>query len=98
MNFNKRLALWATTVFGSMAAFYVLFIWAILPLIPQFAPYQTQILYVSAGIIQLIALPLLAVGQNVQSEASDKRMERMLNHISVDNDRILRELGALIKK
>jgi low affinity Fe/Cu permease len=78
-----------TAVFGSMVCFYILVVWALLPLIPQFSKYQTIILYVSAGIVQLIALPLLAVGQNVQSKASEARMEKMMKHMSSEIDRIL---------
>lgn len=92
LNFNKRLALYMTSVFGSMACFYFLFIWALLPMLPQLAPYQDKILYISAGVIQLIALPLLAVGQNIQSQESDKRIEKVLAHISKDNDRIIKIL------
>ena len=96
-SFSTRLALYMTAVFGSMACFYILVVWALLPLVPQFAKYQTIILYVSAGIVQLIALPLLAVGQNVQSAASEKRMQKMIQHITNDNDRILKEVTEILK-
>lgn len=91
-SFNTRLALKMTRFFGSMACFYVFVLWALLPVIPFFSKYQVTILYVSAGFIQLVALPLLAVGQQVQSEKSEKRMEKMMLHISKTEDTIKKEM------
>ena len=47
---------------------------------------------ISGYFLQLVLLPIIMVGQNVQSEASDARMERLLKHISDDNDRILKDI------
>lgn len=71
LTFNERIAVRMTRFFGSMSCFYLFVIWALLPFIPFFSKFQVTILYVSAGFIQLVALPLISVGQNLQSRHSE---------------------------
>ncbi|MGG2383109.1 hypothetical protein, partial [Salmonella enterica] len=72
---NENIAIKSTKWFGSMAMFWACFIWAILPLFPALSGAKDFILYVSAGIIQLVALPLILVGSNVLNRASEARAE-----------------------
>ena len=95
---NDRIALVATRIFGSMPTFYLFFVWALLPLIPWFHHYQSFILYISAGIIQLVALPLLSVGQNLLGRHSEARAEAdfAVNQRSfADTEAILAQLKTL---
>lgn len=65
---NNKIAIKLTYFFGTMSMFWMAFVWAILPLIPALSSYKDMILYVSAGIIQLVALPLIMVGSKLLSQ------------------------------
>jgi uncharacterized membrane protein len=97
LSLNEKIALKATKAFGSMPMFYLFFVWALLPLIPFLNQFQAAILYVSAGIIQLIALPLITVGQNLQSRHAEVRAEeeyKTTNTTYHDTEYIMRRLDA----
>ena len=66
--FNDLFASKATVGFSSMWAFYVFLVYGITPVF--FPKYQNDLLYWS-NVVQLIALPLLAVGQRVLSQKHD---------------------------
>lgn len=74
-NLNEKIAYKATKLFGSMWAFWLFVIWAFLPLIPALSQYKETILYISSGFIQLAALPLIMVGQEILGRSSEKRAE-----------------------
>lgn len=97
LSMNERIALKATNAFGSMPMFYLFIIWALLPIIPILAQFQPIILYISAGIIQLVALPLIIVGQNLQSRHTEIRAEeefKTTNTTYKDIEHILKHLDA----
>ena len=73
MNFNEKIATKATRIFGSMGTFWIFCIWAFLPLIPFLEQYKETILYISSGFIQLAALPLIMVGQEILGRSSEQR-------------------------
>ena len=83
IGFNGRLALFITNKFGSMGAFYVLSLWmtgwiVLATLSIGFFkqdPYPFIFLLFLSNIVQLLALPILGVGQQVLSRASDKQAE-----------------------
>lgn len=111
LSMNEKIALRSTKAFGSMPMFYLFFIWALLPIIPILAQFQPVILYISAGIIQLIALPLIIVGQNLQSRHSEiraeeefkttntsyKDIEHILKHLDAQDEELLKQ-SKLIKE
>lgn len=66
--FNDLFASKSTLAFSSMWAFYVFLVYGITPIF--FPKYQNDLLYWS-NVVQLIALPLLAVGQRVLSQKHD---------------------------
>ena len=68
--FNNWIAEQGTRLFGTMYCTYILMCYGLLPLF--FPDRQDTLLYWS-NVIQLIALPLLMVGQNLQSKAADRR-------------------------
>ncbi len=69
---NKLIARRSTLIFGTMWMFYAFFVYGLLPLIPSLTHYESQLFYWS-GWVQLWALPLLMVGQNVLGEAAEAR-------------------------
>lgn len=84
---NDLVAEKSTLVFGTMWMFYAFFVYGLLPLIPIFTPFQSQIFYWS-GWVQLWALPLLMVGQNVMGRAAEQRAQET-------HDAVMDELGIV---
>ena len=78
---NEWVAVEATRVFGSMPTFYLLCGYGLLPALPALRSRQDLFLYVG-NVIQLVSLPLLAVGQQVLGRASERRAEK-------DHERLL---------
>ena len=84
LGLNGRLAVFMTSKFGSMGAFYVLMVWMFGWMILATAgfwifksdPYPFTFLLFLSNLVQLFALPILAVGQQVLSRASDKQAEQ----------------------
>ncbi|MBU6429562.1 MAG: hypothetical protein KGR26_11155 [Cyanobacteria bacterium REEB65] len=70
--FNEWLAVKATLVFGTMPTTYLFFFYGFAPLV--WPAHQNDFFYWS-GTVQLWALPLLMVGQNILGRASEKRAE-----------------------
>ncbi|MFB7905240.1 hypothetical protein ACFC1T_02260 [Kitasatospora sp. NPDC056076] len=83
--FNERLAVVATRGFGTMWACYALVAFSLLPLV--FPDQQAQLLYWS-NCVQLVALPLLMVGQQVLGRAAERRATET-------HDAVLEELALL---
>jgi|SRR3989344_273118 len=81
---NGRLAVFITSKFGSMGTFYVLVIWMFGWMILATVgfglfrqdPYPFTFLLFLSNLVQLFALPILAVGQQVLSKTSDKQAEQ----------------------
>lgn len=81
IGFNGWLAALITKSFGSMWAFYVLVVWMFAWMflatigfwIFQYDKYPFTFLLFLSNLVQLWALPVLAVGQQVLSRASDKQ-------------------------
>jgi uncharacterized membrane protein len=81
VGFNGWLAAGITKGFGSMWAFYVLVFWMIAWMVMaslgfsvfRFDQYPFVFLLFLSNLVQLWALPVLAVGQQVLSRASDKQ-------------------------
>lgn len=84
---NDLIAERSTLIFGTMWMFYAFFIYGLLPLIPSLTPYQNQLFYWS-GWVQLWALPLLMVGQNVTGRAAEKRAQET-------HDAVIEELSIV---
>lgn len=74
-NLNEKIAYRATKIFGSMGTFWIFTVWAFLPLLPILKDYKETILYISSGFIQLVALPLIMVGQEILGRSSEKRAQ-----------------------
>lgn len=80
----EKLALFITRRVGSMGFFFIIFSWSILwlgwnifgPLEFRFDPFPGFVLWLFiSNIIQLHLLPLIMIGQNIQSRHSEYRAE-----------------------
>ena len=76
VRFNARFGLKVTLVVGTMWAAYVFTILALFAL-PSAISQGTYyvIVWLSSSFLQLVLLPIIIVGQNIQAAAADKRAE-----------------------
>ena len=95
--FNDWLARHTVTAMSSMACVYAFTFWSLLPSMRNSMRRVTSFLgsvtpatvfYVSGGVIQLVALPLIMVGQRLEGKDNDRRskqdhemLTRILKHI-----------------
>jgi hypothetical protein len=95
--FNKRLALWLATNVGTMTCFYIFTILALCSLpaiLSEFSAFHSAfphwmisaslialIAWISSNFLQLILLPALMVGQNLQNEAADARASKTFEDV-----------------
>jgi uncharacterized membrane protein len=79
-----KVAVWITDHVGSMGFFLIIFIWTaawlgwnmFAPKAARFDPYPAFVLWLFiSNMIQLFLLPLIMIGQNVQSQHADLRAE-----------------------
>jgi uncharacterized membrane protein len=79
-----RLAIWITDHVGSMGFFLIIFIWtaawlgwnALAPRPLRFDPFPAFVLWLFiSNMIQIFLMPLIMVGQNLQSRHSEARAE-----------------------
>lgn len=79
-----KVALWITTKVGSMGFFMVVFTWSaswivwntMAPLHLRFDPYPAFVLWlIISNMLQIFLMPLIMVGQNLQSRHSEIRAE-----------------------
>jgi hypothetical protein len=76
---NGRLALWITDNVGTMWCAYLFAVIGITGIIASVSNNTTLVLIVasvSGYFLQLVLLPIIIVGQNLQSAAADQRAER----------------------
>jgi hypothetical protein len=92
---NKKIAIWITNHVGTMTTAYIFLVIGIGSLIGIITGNTVLALTcgaISSYILQLVLLPIIMLGQNIQSEASEKRMEKMIKHISAEIDRLLTDI------
>lgn len=75
VRFNARFALGITLVVGTMWCAYAFAGIALISLPDNTKSKQLLILWISSSFLQLVLLPIIIVGQNIQAKASDKRAE-----------------------
>lgn len=78
LGFNGRVGVFITTVVGTMWAAYIFTVLALISLPAALHTGDTVIIvaWVAQTFLQLVLLPIIIVGQNVQSAAADKRSEQ----------------------
>lgn len=103
--FNMRLAVLITKGFGTMTAFYVLLGWMFLWMALASAgvwlfkldSYPFPFLLFCSNIVQLVALPVLAVGQQVLSRKQELQAEEQFHDVVAilhDIEQIMQHLDA----
>ena len=84
ISFMDKLAVWITDHVGSMGFFLLIFVWTaswlgwniLAPKNLRFDPFPAFVLWLFiSNMIQLFLLPLIMLGQNIQSRHSDLRAE-----------------------
>ena len=114
----ERTALWITNRVGTMGFFLVIFSWTVLwlswntiaPASLRFDPFPAFVLWLfMSNMIQIFLMPLIMVGQNLQSRHAEARAEAdfeintkaereievILQHLERQNDLILEILERL---
>ena len=71
---NERIAIGVTKMMGTMWCAYAFLVLALLPLVLPST--ETWVQYASSAVLQLVALPVLAVGQSLLGRAAEKRAEQ----------------------
>lgn len=93
-NFNGRLALWITNNVGTMWCAYIFAVIGTTGIVASLTNNTTLVLIIAAVsgyFLQLVLLPIIIVGQNLQSEAADHRSEQTYK----DAEAILHECQQL---
>jgi hypothetical protein len=78
---NGKIGLLITTLVGTMICGYIFAAIALLSLPSAITSHSLTIIiaWVSSNFLQLVLLPVIIVGQNLQAKASDKRAEDTYN-------------------
>jgi len=78
---NGKIGLMITTLVGTMVCGYVFAIIALISLPSAISSHNLTLIiaWVSSNFLQLVLLPIIIVGQNLQAKASDKRAEDTYN-------------------
>jgi len=116
-----RVAVWITNHVGTMGFFMIIFLWTVIwltwnmfaPKEARFDPYPAFVLWLFiSNMIQLFLLPLIMIGQNVQSVRADLRdeedlkinlqaeleIETILSHLEYQNDMMIKIMKRLEDK
>ena len=114
----ERAALSITETIGTMGFFFIVFIWTVSwllwnligPVAMRFDPYPAFVLWLFiSNMVQLMLLPLIMVGQNLQNKHAEARaqadfevnvqaeeeIETILQHLENQNDLILKITNTL---
>jgi hypothetical protein len=101
---NEKIAVEIVDFMQSMACVYIFLIWALIPTF--FKETESFVFYVSGGIIQLVALPLIMVGQHLQGRKAERRakqdhenLKNIMMMVKQDSDiDVVRRIDALDEK
>jgi uncharacterized membrane protein len=111
LTYLERIALWITERIGTMGFFFIIFIWTIFwltwntfaPTEFRFDPLPAFVLWLFiSNMIQILLMPLIMVGQNLQGRHAEKRanadyevnmqsgreIETILQHLENLNERV----------
>jgi type VI protein secretion system component VasK len=92
---NSRVGLFITVVVGTMWCAYIFAILAFVSLPSTVKQHSATVLvlWISSEFLQLVLLPIIIVGQNIQARAADKRAEDTYK----DADAVLHEAEQIQK-
>jgi uncharacterized membrane protein len=121
LNKLDKLALWITNKVGSMGFFMIIFVWTfswltfntLAPANIRFDPYPAFVLWLfMSNMIQIFLMPLIMIGQNLQSAHAEARaeadfevnvraeeeIETILMHLEAQNKMMMEILERLDKE
>ncbi len=79
--FNSAVGLKITVLVGTMWCAYVFALIALVSLPDNIHSKQLLILWISSSFLQLVLLPIIIVGQNIQARASDARAAKTFEDV-----------------
>jgi hypothetical protein len=85
---NAKVGLKITVLVGTMWAAYVFAAIALISLPDNIHSTQLLILWISSSFLQLVLLPIIIVGQNIQARASDARAAKTFEDVQDARDKI----------
>ena len=111
VGFNGRVGLFITTIVGTMWAAYLFTVLALVSFPSAIKSGEKIIIvaWIAQTFLQLVLLPVIIVGQNIQAKAADKRAEQTYNdaeavlheclqiqqHLTAQDDGYNRQLATL---
>ena len=93
--FNDWIAVKITKSMATMWCVYVFLGWSLIPVVWPEA--QSIVFYVSGGIIQLVSLSLIMVGQNVIGQATKKQAKETHDTVLETHDRVIENHDRVIE-
>jgi hypothetical protein len=94
VRFNARFGLWITVIVGTMWCAYLFTLLALVALPDAIkGGAYTTVVWLSSSFLQLVLLPIIIVGQNIQAKAADKRAEETYK----DAEAVLKEAEEIQK-
>ncbi len=93
--FNAAVGLRITVLVGTMWAAYVFAAVALISLPDNIHSTQLLILWISSSFLQLVLLPIIIVGQNIQARAADARAAKTFEDVEDARNEIARAIDLL---
>ena len=95
VRFNARFGLWITVIVGTMWCAYIFTLLALISLPAAIHSHDKIIIvaWIAQTFLQLVLLPIIIVGQNIQAKAADKRAEETYK----DAEAVLKESEEIQK-
>ncbi len=93
--FNAAVGLRITVLVGTMWAAYAFAAIALISLPDNIHSTQLLILWISSSFLQLVLLPIIIVGQNIQSRAADARTAKTFEDVEDVRNEIARAIDLL---
>jgi len=95
--FNNKLALLITDKVGTMWCVYIFCLLACISLPAALSSHDPVIIvaWLSSNFLQLVLLPALMKGQNLQGEATEKRLNQILDKIEAQQVEEIKDLKKL---
>ena len=103
---SDRLAIWITNKIGTIGFFLIIFSWTVIwlgwnmfaPIDLRFDPYPAFVLWLFiSNMIQILLMPLLMVGQNLQAKRAEIRAENDYN-VNIKAEKEIKTLLNEIKE
>ena len=97
---NAKLGLKVTTIVGTMWAAYLFAMIALVALPSAISSHNlvTVVFWLSSSFLQLILLPIIIVGQNIQAKAADARAEATYNDAAAILEQAIKIQAHLVEQ